>query len=138
MRLARERGVEFEWFSEIESARYFNYGSTWHRFLPDGRGVWHAKDEPFRFVVEMDRTRESEGNLCAKFDEYFYWQMWRMSQRREEPDPNVLVVTTSWTQAETIARLMERARRKIFPRYPLWVTTFAMLRARRLDEAIWK
>ena len=138
LRLARERKAEFEWFSEIESARYFKYGSAWHRFLPDGRGVWHGKVEPFHFVVEVDRTRESERNLRAKFDEYFYWQMWRMSQRREERDPNVLVVTTSWTQAETIARLMEWARRKIFPRYPLWVTTFEMLQAHRIDEPIWK
>lgn len=138
VRLARERGVEFEWFSEIESARYFKYGSVWHRFLPDGRGVWHGKGEPFRFVVEMDRTRESATNLAAKFNEYFYWQMHRMSQRGEEENPNVLVVTTSWTQGETIARLMKRARRKIFPRYPLWVTTFEMLQAHGIHGQIWK
>ncbi len=135
--LARERNIRFEWFSEIESARYFRYGSTWHRFLPDGRGVWHGQGEPFRFVVEIDRTRESAVNLQAKFNEYFYWQLWRMSQRQAEPDPHVLVVTTSWTQAEHIFRLMEQARRKIFPRYLLWVTTFGVLSEDRLDNAIW-
>jgi hypothetical protein len=138
VRLARERKVEFEWTSEIESARYFKYGSTWHRFLPDGRGLWHSKDEPFRFVVEIDRTRESAGNLSAKFDEYFYWQLWRMSQRHQEPDPHVLVVTTSWTQAEVIEEQLERSRRKITPAYALWVTTVALLRTHRLDEAIWR
>jgi hypothetical protein len=122
--------------SEIESAHYFKYGSTWHRFLPDRRGVWHGKGEPFRFVVEIDRTRESAANLSAKFDEYFCWQLWRMSQRQQEPDPNVVVVTTSWTQAEVIERLLERARRKIMPGYPLWVTTFEALREHKLDEPI--
>lgn len=138
MRLARERKVKFEWFSEIVSARYFQYGSTWHRFLPDGRGVWHGKGEPFLFVVEIDRTRESPTNLGAKFDEYFYWQLWRMSQRQEEPDPNILVVTTSWTQATVIAELLERSRRKIMPAYPLWVTTFEALQAHGLNGAIWQ
>lgn len=138
VRLGREHKVVFEWFSEIECSRYFKYGSTWHRFLPDGRGVWHGKDEAFRFVAEIDRTRESPTNLRAKFDEYFYWQLWRMSQRGSEPDPNVLVVTTSWTQAEVIAHLLERARRKIMPSYPLWVTTFAALRDHELNEPIWR
>lgn len=138
VRLAREQKVEFEWFSEIESARYFKYGSTWHRFLPDGRGVWYGNGEPFRFVVEMDRTRESRANLRAKFNEYFYWQLWRMSQRHEAPDPHILVVTTSWTQAKVIAKLLERARHKIMPRYPLWVTTFNRLDEHTIDAPIWQ
>lgn len=138
IKLARERAVRFEWFSEIESTRYFKYGSQWHRFLPDGRGVWHGAGEAFRFVVEIDRTRESAVNLRNKFNEYFYWQMWRMSQCHAEPDPHVLVVTTSWTQAEHIFRLVEKARRKIFPRYPLWVTTFEALQTDKLVERIWQ
>ncbi len=138
IRLARATKTKFEWSNEIECACYFRVGSSLHRFLPDGRGVWYGKGEPFRFVVEIDRTRESPTNLIAKFDEYFYWQLWGLSQRQAEPEPNILVVTTGWTQAEVIAELLEQSARKIMLAYPLWVTTFEMLHQNGIDAPIWR
>ncbi len=71
VKLARARNASFQWQSEVASRAYFFERRTLHRFLPDGAGQWVEKGRPFQFVVEIDRTRESRGNLERKFKEYY-------------------------------------------------------------------
>lgn len=137
VRLAREKGCRFEWVGEQESARFFRHGSQWHRFLPDGRGIWRRKNgTELRFVLELDRTRESFQNLQAKFRTYWWWRVWRQGHSGE-PEPHVLVVTTSWTQADVILSAMRAALPKCEAPCSVWVTTFEELEARGLEAALW-
>ena len=136
--LARQNQIHFEWWSEIECAHYFRRGSELHRVLPDGEGVWHQGEESFRFLVEMDRTRESPQNLRAKFDEYFQWQIWRHAKSRWESDPDLLFVTTGWTQAHVIMQVMQERSYGVLPLYPLWVTTFESVARHGIEGWIWQ
>lgn len=137
LRLARERGCRFEWVGELESARFFKHGSQWHRFLPDGQGIWHGKDgQIFRFVLELDRTRESFRNLVAKFNTYWWWRVWR-ELHTTESEPHILAVTTSWTQADVILSAERAAFPKCEAPYSTWVNTFEELEARGLEGADW-
>lgn len=138
VRLARAKEIRFEWRSELECARYFRRGSTLHRLLPDGEGIWHAGDQPFHFLVEIDRSRESPQNLAAKFEEYFQWRHWREARSPWEPDPDLLFVTTSWNQAKVIAEAMQERSYGVFQVYPLWVTTFEAVTEHGLNGWIWR
>jgi hypothetical protein len=99
--------------------------------------VWHSPPEPFRFVVEIDRTRESEANLRAKFEEYLAWRIWRY-RNGGQPEPDLLVVTTSWTQAEVILRAMQGEAWTFERPYRMWLTTFDLLEEHGLEGAIWR
>ncbi len=93
--LARRSGAQFTWQSEMECHVYFRQPWEWHHWMPGGMGTWERNGTRFRFVVEIDRTRESRANLKRKFSEYYAWEEWRRHERGDEEPCAVLVVTTS-------------------------------------------
>lgn len=139
VRMARQCGAAFKWVAEAECGLYFRRGSRLHAWLPDGLGIWQGKQGMFRFVLELDRTRESRANLRQKFREYYWRREWLRERGSTGEMPPVLVVTTGWKCATRIREVLDEARVfNLFAPLPMWVTTFKDIAREGISGRIWQ